>query len=172
MTNFYMCSITSCAHSSAGGITPMNHLPSRSGSPATGPGLSTEHSSICSWRYDVIFLHTLLYSRCYEVRYSWISIIPFNQSYLRYTFSVILSVLSKNQNIRTDIFLNHLPNLPHPIHLRVQDFERANTQRVRQLFNSVDELLYEGTVSSRSESLQDECEEWNSRTPHLRSQKH
>ncbi|XP_056626111.1 protein FAM149A [Triplophysa dalaica] len=93
-------SITSCGHSSAGGITPMSHLPSRSGSPATGPGLSTEHSSICSWRYD--------------------------------------------------------------------DYELANTQRVCQLFNSVDELLYEGKVSSRSESLQDECQEWNSRTPHLR----
>lgn len=58
------------------------------------------------------------------------------------------------------------------LHLCVQDFERANTQRVRQLFNSVDELLYEGRVSSRSESLQDECEEWNSHTPHLRSQRH
>ncbi|KAA0709317.1 Protein FAM149A [Triplophysa tibetana] len=93
-------SITTCGHSSAGGITPISHLPSCSGSPATGPGLSTEHSSICSWRYD--------------------------------------------------------------------DFERANTQRVCLLFNSVDELLYEGKVSSRSESLQDECQEWNSRTPHLR----
>ncbi len=50
----------------------------------------------------------------------------------------------------------------------VQEFERANTQRVRQLFNSVDELLYEGRVSSRSESLQEECEEWNGHTPHLR----
>lgn len=50
----------------------------------------------------------------------------------------------------------------------VQEFERANTQRVHQLFNSVDELLYEGRVSSRSESLQEECEEWNGHTPHLR----
>nr|CAX12837.1 novel protein [Danio rerio] len=48
------------------------------------------------------------------------------------------------------------------------EFERANTQHVRQLFNSVDELLYEGRVSSRSESLQEECEEWNGHTPHLR----
>ncbi|XP_058653347.1 protein FAM149A isoform X3 [Onychostoma macrolepis] len=93
-------SISSCGQSSAGGTTPVSHLPSRSGSPGTGPGLSTEHSSICSWRYD--------------------------------------------------------------------EFERANTQRVRQLFNSVDELLYEGRVSSRSESLQEECEEWNRHTPHLR----
>ncbi|XP_050983954.1 LOW QUALITY PROTEIN: protein FAM149A [Labeo rohita] len=93
-------SISSCGRSSAGGTTPVSHLPSRSGSPGTGPGLSTEHSSICSWRYD--------------------------------------------------------------------EFERVNTQRVRQLFNSVDELLYEGRVSSRSESLQEECEEWNGHTPHLR----
>nr|XP_005157307.2 protein FAM149A isoform X3 [Danio rerio] len=89
-------SVSSCGQSS----TPVSHLPSRSGSPCTGPGLSTEHSSICSWRYD--------------------------------------------------------------------EFERANTQHVRQLFNSVDELLYEGRVSSRSESLQEECEEWNGHTPHLR----
>ncbi|XP_067312719.1 protein FAM149A [Pseudorasbora parva] len=93
-------SISSCDQSSASGTTPVSHLPSRSGSPGTGPGLSTEHSSICSWRYD--------------------------------------------------------------------EFERANTQRVHQLFNSVDELLYEGRVSSRSESLQEECEEWNRHTPHLR----
>lgn len=93
-------SISSCGQSSAGGTTSVSHLPSRSSSPGTGPGLSTEHSSICSWRYD--------------------------------------------------------------------EFERANTQRVRQLFNSVDELLYEGRVSSRSESLQEECEEWNGHTPHLR----
>ncbi|KAK9963026.1 hypothetical protein ABG768_006249 [Culter alburnus] len=93
-------SISSCGQSSAGGTTPVSHLPSRSGSSGTGPGLSTEHSSICSWRYD--------------------------------------------------------------------EFERANTQHVRQLFNSVDELLYEGRVSSRSESLQEECEEWNGHTPHLR----
>ncbi|XP_043112787.1 protein FAM149A isoform X2 [Puntigrus tetrazona] len=93
-------SVSSCGQSSAGGTTPVSHLPSRSGSPGTGPGLSTEHSSICSWRYD--------------------------------------------------------------------EFERANTQRVRQLFNSVDELLYEGRVSSRLESLQEECEEWNGHTPHLR----
>ncbi|XP_051716106.1 protein FAM149A isoform X2 [Ctenopharyngodon idella] len=93
-------SISSCGQSSAGGTTPVSHLPSRSSSPGTGPGLSTEHSSICSWRYD--------------------------------------------------------------------EFERANTQHVRQLFNSVDELLYEGRVSSRSESLQEECEEWNGHTPHLR----
>jgi len=50
----------------------------------------------------------------------------------------------------------------------MQEFERANTQRVRQLFNSVDELLYERSVSSPSESLQEECEEWNGHTPHLR----
>ncbi|XDV37134.1 hypothetical protein PO909_006787 [Leuciscus waleckii] len=93
-------SISSCGQSSAGGATPVSHLPSRSGSPGTGPGLSTDHSSICSWRYD--------------------------------------------------------------------EFERANTQRVRQLFNSVDELLYERRGSSRSESLQEECEEWNGHTPHLR----
>ncbi|XP_051945164.1 protein FAM149A isoform X2 [Xyrauchen texanus] len=50
---------------------------------------------------------------------------------------------------------------------RYDEFERVNTQHVHRLFNSVDELLYEGRVSS-SESLQEECEEWNRHTPHLR----
>lgn len=54
MPHFFIGSISSCGQSSAGGTTPVSHLPSRSSSPGTGPGLSTEHSSICSWRYDVM----------------------------------------------------------------------------------------------------------------------
>ncbi|TRY56534.1 hypothetical protein DNTS_022790 [Danionella cerebrum] len=93
-------SISSCGNSSAGDTTPASQHRPRSGSSGTGPGLSTELSSVCSWRYD--------------------------------------------------------------------EFEQVNTQHVRQLFNSVDELLYEGRVSRRSEALLEECEEWNGHTPHLR----
>ncbi|KAL0973929.1 hypothetical protein UPYG_G00213090 [Umbra pygmaea] len=51
---------------------------------------------------------------------------------------------------------------------RYDEFDRENTQRVRQLFSEVDELLYEGSVSSSSVGLQEECREWNAHSPHLR----
>ncbi|XP_072519980.1 protein FAM149A [Salminus brasiliensis] len=51
---------------------------------------------------------------------------------------------------------------------RYDEFDRANTRRVRQLFSALDELLYEGKLSSKSEALQKECEEWNTHSPHLR----
>ncbi|CDQ76615.1 unnamed protein product [Oncorhynchus mykiss] len=50
----------------------------------------------------------------------------------------------------------------------VQEFDRVNTQHVRQLFSDVDELLYEGRVNSSSLGLQEECQEWNGHSPHLR----
>lgn len=50
----------------------------------------------------------------------------------------------------------------------MQEFDRENTQHVRQLFSALDELLYEGKVCSKSESLRKECEEWNAHSPHLR----
>ncbi|GAA6096520.1 protein FAM149A isoform X1 [Tachysurus ichikawai] len=51
---------------------------------------------------------------------------------------------------------------------RHDEFDRENTQHVRQLFSALDELLYEGKVCSKSESLRKECEEWNTHSPHLR----
>ncbi|KAL6480301.1 hypothetical protein MHYP_G00113340 [Metynnis hypsauchen] len=51
---------------------------------------------------------------------------------------------------------------------RYDEFDRANTQHVRQLFSALDELLYEGKLSSKSEALQKECEEWNTHSPHIR----
>ncbi|XP_060782942.1 protein FAM149A [Neoarius graeffei] len=51
---------------------------------------------------------------------------------------------------------------------RYDEFDRENTQHVRQLFSALDELLYEGKVCSKSESLRRECEEWNTHSPHLR----
>ncbi|XP_053486696.1 protein FAM149A [Ictalurus furcatus] len=51
---------------------------------------------------------------------------------------------------------------------RYDEFDRENTQHVRQLFSALDELLYEGKMCSKSESLRKECEEWNTHSPHLR----
>ncbi|XP_062855847.1 protein FAM149A [Trichomycterus rosablanca] len=51
---------------------------------------------------------------------------------------------------------------------RYDEFDRENTQHVRKLFSALDELLYEGKMSSKSETLHKECEEWNNHSPHLR----
>ncbi|KAJ8416526.1 hypothetical protein AAFF_G00358140 [Aldrovandia affinis] len=51
---------------------------------------------------------------------------------------------------------------------RDDEFDRVNTQRVCQLFSDVDELLYEGKLNSRTQTLLDECREWNGHSPHLR----
>ncbi|XP_035280438.1 protein FAM149A isoform X1 [Anguilla anguilla] len=51
---------------------------------------------------------------------------------------------------------------------RDDEFDRVNTQRVCQLFSDVDELLYEGKQSSRTEALFEECKDWNGHSPHLR----
>uniref|UniRef100_H3ALF9 Family with sequence similarity 149 member A n=1 Tax=Latimeria chalumnae TaxID=7897 RepID=H3ALF9_LATCH len=51
---------------------------------------------------------------------------------------------------------------------RDDEFDKANTQKVHQLFWYVDELLFEGKVSSCTQNLQTECSEWTKRSPHLR----
>ncbi|XP_070994572.1 protein FAM149A isoform X2 [Oncorhynchus clarkii lewisi] len=86
--------------SSCGGVTPERLLTCWSETQSCDTGLSTEQSSLYSWRYD--------------------------------------------------------------------EFDRVNTQHVRQLFSDVDELLYEGRVNSSSLGLQEECQEWNGHSPHLR----
>ncbi|KAI1883536.1 hypothetical protein AGOR_G00232600 [Albula goreensis] len=85
---------------SDGRVTPLSHLISWSETQSCATEISTEQSSICSWRDD--------------------------------------------------------------------EFDRVNTQRVCQLFADVDELLYEGKLSSRTQALLDECRQWNGQSPHLR----
>ncbi|XP_066575636.1 protein FAM149A [Amia ocellicauda] len=51
---------------------------------------------------------------------------------------------------------------------RHDEFDRINTQKVRQLFWEIDEMLYEGKVSHRTQGLQGECEEWNKHSTKLR----
>ncbi|XP_038256984.1 protein FAM149A isoform X2 [Dermochelys coriacea] len=51
---------------------------------------------------------------------------------------------------------------------RDDEYDKANTQRVHQSFWDVDEMLFEGKVSSQTQSLQAECKEWTKRSLHLR----
>ncbi|XP_039606900.1 protein FAM149A isoform X1 [Polypterus senegalus] len=51
---------------------------------------------------------------------------------------------------------------------RDDEFDKVNTQKIRQLFWDVDEMLFESKVSSRTQGLQTECKEWTTRSPHLR----
>ncbi|XP_007496095.1 protein FAM149A isoform X2 [Monodelphis domestica] len=48
------------------------------------------------------------------------------------------------------------------------EFDRATTQKVQQLFREVDEMLFEGKISPHCQNLQAECEEWTRRSLHLR----
>ncbi|XP_067890477.1 protein FAM149A-like isoform X3 [Heterodontus francisci] len=51
---------------------------------------------------------------------------------------------------------------------RDDEFDKANTRTVHQLFWEIDEMLFEGKVSCRTESIQTECREWTERSPQLR----
>ncbi|NXO34497.1 F149A protein, partial [Locustella ochotensis] len=48
------------------------------------------------------------------------------------------------------------------------EFDKANTQRVHQLFWEIDEMLFEGKVTSQTENLQAECADWAEQFPHIR----
>ncbi|NWX56940.1 F149A protein, partial [Promerops cafer] len=51
---------------------------------------------------------------------------------------------------------------------RDDEFDKANTQRVHQLFWEIDEMLFEGKVTSQTENLQAECADWVEQFPHMR----
>ncbi|NWH56923.1 F149A protein, partial [Geococcyx californianus] len=51
---------------------------------------------------------------------------------------------------------------------RDDEFDKANTQRVHQLFWEIDEMLFEGKVTSQTQSLKAECTDWVEQFPHLR----
>ncbi|NXW65317.1 F149A protein, partial [Eurystomus gularis] len=51
---------------------------------------------------------------------------------------------------------------------RDDEFDKANTQRVQQLFWEIDEMLFEGKVTSQTQSLQEECADWVELFPHIR----
>ncbi|NXY24211.1 F149A protein, partial [Atrichornis clamosus] len=51
---------------------------------------------------------------------------------------------------------------------RDDEFDKANTERVNQLFWEIDEMLFEGKVTSQTQNLQAECADWVEQFPHLR----
>ncbi|XP_014118285.1 PREDICTED: protein FAM149A [Pseudopodoces humilis] len=51
---------------------------------------------------------------------------------------------------------------------RDDEFDKVNTQKVHQLFWEIDEMLFEGKVTSQTENLQAECADWVEQFPHIR----
>ncbi|XP_069924523.1 protein FAM149A isoform X3 [Oryctolagus cuniculus] len=51
---------------------------------------------------------------------------------------------------------------------RDDEFDKANAQKVQQLFWEVEEMLFEGKVTLQTQNLLAECSEWAQRSLHLR----
>ncbi|XP_075716276.1 protein FAM149A isoform X2 [Rhinoderma darwinii] len=103
---------------------------------------------------------------------------PVQEAIHKYTCESVSSLSSSGQTTPTD--LNHswsgiqsyttgLSTERSSVYSwRDDEFDKANTQRVHQLFWDVDEMLFEGNVTSQNKNLQAECTDWTKRSLHLR----
>ncbi|KAG9479847.1 hypothetical protein GDO78_011725 [Eleutherodactylus coqui] len=103
---------------------------------------------------------------------------PVQEAIHNYTCESISSLSSSGQTTPTD--LNHswsgiqsyttgLSTERSSVYSwRDDEFDKANTQTVHQLFWDVDEMLFEGNITSQNKNLQAECKDWTKRSLHLR----
>ncbi|KAM8938910.1 protein FAM149A isoform 2-T2 [Pelodytes ibericus] len=103
---------------------------------------------------------------------------PVQEAIHNYTCESISSLSSSGQTTPTDLnnswsgiqsYTTGLSTERSSVYSwRDDEFDKVNTQRVHQLFWDVDEMLFEGNVTSQTKNLQAECKEWTKRSLHLR----
>ncbi|PIO35922.1 hypothetical protein AB205_0156820, partial [Aquarana catesbeiana] len=104
--------------------------------------------------------------------------LPVQEAIHNYTCESIYSLSSSGQSTPTELnnswsgiqsYTTGLSTERSSVYSWTDDeFDKANAQRVHHLFWDVDEMLFEGTVSSQNKNLQAECKDWTERSPHLR----
>ncbi|KAG8453721.1 hypothetical protein GDO86_000374 [Hymenochirus boettgeri] len=103
---------------------------------------------------------------------------PVQEAINNYTCESISSVPSSGQTTPTDLnnswsgiqsYTTGLSTERSSVYSWTDDeFDKANTQRVHQLFWDVDEMLFEDKVASQTKTLQAEGKEWTKRSLHMR----
>ncbi|ELK37958.1 Protein FAM149A [Myotis davidii] len=159
-------------------------------------GVSTERSSICSWRdeWQAISLTVIekvqiaaivLGSLFLVASISWLiwsSLSPsakwqrqdllFQICYGMYGFMDVVCIaaccFAHNYILQGMSNCQFWPD-PHRLSdIPRGEFDKASAQKVQQLFWEVEEMLFEGKVSPQTQNLMAECSEWARRSIHLR----